>query len=184
MKRRILDFEVRALQPPDDGNEMIVEGRAVVFDTPTVLFESGGVEYKEQISRSAFDGCDMGDVIFVYNHNGAVMARTRNGTLALDIRTDGLYIRANIGGTAAGRELHEQIKGGYIDRMSFSFVPSEEDWNEREKLWTVKRIKRLYDVSAVSMPAYEDTSISARKKLAEAENSRTRRRRLALRART
>lgn len=184
-ERQSRAFQMRALEPPEGENrELWVEGRAVVFDTPTVLFSSGGVDYKEQIDRNAFEGCQMDDVIFVYNHEGAVMARTRNGTLELDIREDGLYIKARLDGTQAGRDLYESIKGGYIDRMSFSFTVREEAYDSENHTWTVRRIKRLYDTSAVSMPAYEDTSISARKQQVDADNSaRLLRQRLALRTR-
>lgn len=91
------------------------------------------------------------------------MARTRNMTLFLEIRSDGLYIRARLDGTEEGRRLYEEIKGGYIDRMSFRFSVREEAYDKQNHMWTVRRIKRLYDVSAVDIPAYDDTSISARK---------------------
>lgn len=147
----------------EEKPEMWVEGYAVRFESPTVLFEYGGTEYKEQIDRNAFEECQMEDVIFNYNHGGKVMARTRNQTLFLEIRSDGLYIRARLDGTEEGRRLYEEIKGGYIDRMSFRFSVREEAYDKQNHMWTVRRIKRLYDVSAVDIPAYDDTSISARK---------------------
>lgn len=147
----------------EEKPEMWVEGYAVRFESPTVLFEYDGTEYKEQIDRNAFEECQMEDVIFNYNHGGKVMARTRNMTLFLEIRSDGLYIRARLDGTEEGRRLYEEIKGGYIDRMSFRFSVREEAYDKQNHMWTVRRIKRLYDVSAVDIPAYDDTSISARK---------------------
>ena len=176
------DIEFSILTRSVDGAEgqepeLWVEGRAISFDSPTVLFEIGGVENKEQIDSRALEDAQMSDVIFNYNHGGKVMARTRNKTLQLEIKTDGLYIRARLDGTAEGRQLYEEIKGGYIDRMSFRFSVREESYDKENHMWTVRKIKRLYDVSAVDMPAYEDTSIEARKNsILEAEAQEMRKR--------
>lgn len=164
LTERRFDFQVRSAAAEDGkSEELYVEGYASVFDSPTVLFEFGGKEYKEQICRGAFEGCQMSDVIFNYNHSGKVMARTRNKTLELNVDDTGLFVRARLDGTEEGRKLYEEIKGGYIDRMSFAFRISEESFDEDELQWNVRKIKRLYDVSAVDIPAYDDTIISARK---------------------
>lgn len=177
--RREIAFQVeaRSLDIEGEGKEMIVEGYAVRFNSPTVLFEYGGTEYKEQIDDKAFQETRMDDVIFNYNHGGKVMARTRNKTLELEVREEGLYIRARLDGTEEGRRLYEEIKGGYVDRMSFRFTVREEAYDKENHMWTVRRIKRLYDVSAVDIPAYDDTSIEARKNFileAEAQEKRER----------
>jgi HK97 family phage prohead protease len=104
----------------------------------------------------------MNDVVLNYNHNGKVMARTRNKTLQLSVDNRGLYIRARLDGTEEGRRLYEEIKGGYLDRMSFAFSVADEDYSGDTQMRTIKKIQRLYDVSVVSLPAYDDTSISAR----------------------
>lgn len=159
-------FEVRAAELEGaNENEMWVEGRAVAFDTPTVLFEYGGIEYKEKIDRNAFEGANMADVIFNYNHGkvGRVMARTKNGTLQLILKEDGLYIRANLAGTEQGRQVYQEIKEGYLCKMSFQFSIKEESYDKDNHTYTIYRIKRLYDVSVVDIPAYEDTSIEARR---------------------
>ena len=157
--------------------EMIVEGYAVRFNSPTVLFEYDGIEYKEQIDDRAFQETKMDDVIFNYDHQGKVMARTRNKTLELEVREDGLFMRAKLSGTEEGRKLYEEIRGGYIDRMSFQFSIKEEAYDKENHMWTVRKVKRLYDVSAVSIPAYDDTSIEARKNFileADAQEKRER----------
>lgn len=151
----------------EDNESYIVQGRAVVFDTPTVLYEYDGVKYCEIIARGAFDECDMSDVIFNYNHSGKVVARLRNKTLKLSISNEGLDIEADLSGTAEGRALHEEIKGGYIDKMSFSFSIAESAYNVYTHTRTITKIKKLYDVSAVDIPAYDETSISARRSLEE-----------------
>lgn len=186
--------EYRAVQgfslvPRDEGSEEYkVRGTAVVFDTPTVLFECDGIEYKEVIDRHAFDECDMSDVIFNYNHGGKVVARLRNKTLTLEITERGLDIAADLGGTTAGRELYEEIDGGYVDKMSFSFSVREASYDSVTHTRTITKVKKLYDVSAVDIPAYNDTSISARsffeeehsKELAALEQARRRKKLIAL----
>lgn len=174
MYRTFTNLQVRQEQVQDASGEqiqeMIVEGQAVTLEKETVLFKLGDTEYKEIIDRNAFNEADMTDVIFNYNHGGKVIARTRNKTLELYIDANGLNMRARLDGTEEGRKLYEEIKGGYIDRMSFSFDIEEESYNQEEHLWRVLKISKLYDVSAVDFPAYDTTSISARSsRLAVAE---------------
>lgn len=169
--------EYRALQDfslvPQEGEEKTfrVRGTAVVFDTPTCLYECDGVKYFEVIDRRAFDECDMSDVIFNYNHGGKVVARLRNRTLQLSIGETGLNMEADLSGTAAGRELYQEIDGGYVDKMSFSFTVRASEYDAAAHTRTITKIRKLYDISAVDIPAYEDTSISARSFFAE-ENAR------------
>lgn len=151
-----------------------VQGRAVVFDTPTCLYEWDGVKYYEVIARGAFDGCDLSDVIMNYNHGGKVVARLRNQTLRLLLSDAGLDVEADLGGTVEGRNLYEEIKGGYIDKMSFSFSVEESAYNNETHTRTITKIKKLYDVSAVDIPAYNETCISARR-FFEEEHSKERR---------
>lgn len=166
---RQFSFETRAVSLDENGGEELwVEGYATRFNSPTVLFEYDGQEYKEQIASDAFTDCKMDDVIFNYNHSGKVMARTRNKTLQLSIDSNGLFIRARLDGTEEGRRLYDEISKGYIDRMSFQFTVGQEAYDYENRMWTVLRVKRLYDVSAVDIPAYDDTSIEARKADAEA----------------
>jgi uncharacterized protein len=158
---RKFEFEIRAFNE-GEKEELYVEGYAARFNSPTVLWEYEGIKYKEQVDDRAFDEADMSDVIFNYNHSGKVMARTRNKTLQLSTDANGLYIRARLDGTEEGRKLYEEIKGGYIDRMSFSFTVQESAYDSVNCLRTIRKVKRLYDVSAVDIPAYDTTSISAR----------------------
>lgn len=161
---RQFDFEIRSVITDDPAvqEELYVEGYAVTFNDPTVIWEYDGVEYKEQVDDRAFDEADMSDVIFNYNHAGKVMARTRNKTLQLSTDKKGLLIRARLDGTEEGRKLYEEIKGGYIDRMSFAFTTQESAYDSQNYMRTIRKVKKLYDVSAVDIPAYDTTSISAR----------------------
>lgn len=159
--RRVVEFELRAAGD-ESSQELYVEGYAVRFNEPTVLWEYDGKQYKEQVDDRAFEGADMADVIFNYNHGGKVMARTRNKTLELKVDKKGLHIRARLDGTEEGRRLYEEIKGGYIDRMSYAYTVKESAYDSENRLRTIRKIKKLYDVSAVDIPAYDTTSISAR----------------------
>ncbi len=169
LTERRFEFQTRAIGE-EENQELWVDRYAARFNSPTVLFEIDGLEYKEQIASDAFTDCKMDDVIFNYNHSGRVMARTRNKTLQLTVDDEGLFIRARLDGTEEGRSLYSDIKNGYIDRMSFRFQIGQEAYDYQNRTWTVLRVKRLYDVSAVDIPAYDDTSIEARKDAAlEAE---------------
>lgn len=150
-------FEMRAAE---DG--MIVEGYAAVFESPTVLYSDGDVDYLEVVDRGAFANAQMADVVMNYNHQGKPVARTKNGTLMLAADESGLRIRADLSGTEEGRRLYEEIKGGYIDKMSFAFTVSEDSYDRDTHTRRVLGIRRLYDVAAVDLPAYDATSISAR----------------------
>lgn len=166
---RAMVMEVRAV----DGNEesMIVEGYATTFSQPYLLYDGRYYKIIEEIAPTAFSECDMRDVIMQYDHTGRVFARTRNGTLTLTVDAIGLKVTADLSGTDIGRQLYQEIKGGYTDKMSFGFVVTEDQRVSTEDYETgvetvtrtITKIKKLYDVSAVSIPANDMTSISARR---------------------
>ena len=168
--RNTFAIEVRAAEEAKE-NDYTVKGYATTFNEPYLLYDWGDYKVYEQIDARAFDDCDMNDVIMQYDHSGRVFARTSNETLQLRTDSHGLYIEADLGGTEAGRALYEEIKGGYTTKMSFGFIVAEdkrEVINDREnKVTTVNRtitkISKLFDVSAVSLPANDGTDISARK---------------------
>lgn len=168
------EFERRA----EGDEEKTVAGYATTFNHPYELYRDSynGVTYivREQVDPNAFAETDLSDVIMQYDHEGRVFARTSNSTLELEPNRRGLHIRANLGGTELGRQLFEEIEGGYTTKMSFGFRVGEdrretvETRDEEtgtvtyETLRTILKIAKLYDVSAVSLPANEGTSISAR----------------------
>ncbi len=164
--RTFRDMEMRALQ----SEEYVVEGYATTFNKPYTLYEEPGWKLLEQVDARAFDGCDMSDVIMQYDHEGRVFARLSNETLELTIDEHGLKIRATLGGTEIGRQLYEEIKGGYTTKMSFSFRMTEsrreiienKETGETTVTRTITKISKIYDVSAVSLPANDATEISAR----------------------
>lgn len=166
---RRIDVANLETRTEDDG-QMIVEGYASTFNQPYTLADWPDFRLDEQIDANAFDEADMEDVIMQYDHEGRVFARKRNNTLQVSTDEHGLKIRARLDGTTIGRQLYEEIKGGYTDRMSFGFTVGEDRREETEDhetgkvtvLRTITKIKKLYDVSAVSLPANDATEISAR----------------------
>lgn len=162
--REYRDMEIRISETAD----MFVVGYASTFDQPYILYEDDDVVLREVVDRSAFDNADMSDVIMQYNHEGRVFARISNGTLEVSPDDVGLHIIADLSGTEIGRNLYEEIKGGYTNKMSFGFTIDEDEWDERDEngkrvsTRIIKSVKRLYDVSAVSIPANDATTISVR----------------------
>ena len=169
-KREYRKIDIRNIETrTEDDGRMIVEGYATTFNQPYTLMQDKRGVLDEQMDRSAFDGTDMSDTIMQYDHAGRVFARVKNNTLEITPDEHGLRIRAYLGGTEIGRQLYEEIAGGYTDKMSFGFTV-EKDEVKRGKtedgrtklLRTIKKIGKLFDVSAVSLPANDATEISAR----------------------
>ena len=166
--REYRKFDGVELRKSDDGR-MVVEGYATTFDQPYRLMGDKDVTINEQVDRHAFDETDMSDVIMQYDHAGRVFARLSNGTLQLEADDHGLKISADLGGTEIGRQLFEEIDGGYTNKMSFGFtVTGDKKTRSKDEnghiivLRTITKIGKLYDVSAVSLPANDATEISAR----------------------
>lgn len=160
---------MRALEPESDQEpSYTVEGYATTFDQPYTLYSDPQYKIIEVVSRDAFAATDMSDVIMQYDHTGRVFARLSNETLDLELDDHGLKVRAFLGGTEIGRQLYEEIRGGYTNKMSFGFKirdrkESREDTDDGIIVTSViTDISKLYDVSAVSLPANDTTEISAR----------------------
>ena len=139
-----------------------VEGYATTFDKPYLLYEMDGVKFYERIDAHALDGADMSDVIMQYDHEGRVFARQSNKTLILVQDHKGLLVAADLGRTDLARGLYQDIDAGMITKMSWAFTVKEESYDRATHTRTILKIKKVYDVSAVSIPANGDTEISAR----------------------
>lgn len=165
---RRIDIEQMETRAAEDG-KMIVEGYATTFNQPYRLMGDDKITVMEQVDSRAFDETDMTDVILQYDHEGPVYARMSNGTLTVEADDHGLKVTANLGGTERGRQLFEEIDGGYSTKMSIGFTVKE-DRKERRKeadgkiliMRTLTRIQKLFDVSVVSVPANDATEISSR----------------------
>lgn len=143
-----------------EENSYQVRGYASTFE-PYVLFSQDGVDYSEQIDPTAFDEADMSDVIFLYNHEGMVYARQKNGTLKVSTDDHGLLAEADLSSTQQSRELFEAIDSGLVDQMSFAFTVEDDEYDKKTHTRTIHRIGKVYDVSAVSIPANPGTDIAA-----------------------
>lgn len=139
-----------------------VEGYATTFNKPYELYEYDGVKYYEVIDRHALDGADMTDVIMQYDHGGKVFARNSNKTLGIEPDNIGLFIYADLSKSSASKEMYEEIDSGLVTRMSWAFIVAEDNYNRETRTRTILKVKKVYDVSAVSIPANNDTLISAR----------------------
>ena len=159
--RNLGTFELR-----EDDDIKTVKGYASTFDTYE-LWNDGDLILHERIARDAFEGADMSDVVFLRDHTGAVLARTKNGSVKLTVDNRGLYTETDLSLTEASRNMYEDIQVGNYSQMSFSFVVAQDhiDWlDDRNAVRTIDKIKKLYDVSAVAFPAnpYTDIGLSAR----------------------
>lgn len=169
-EREYRDFTLSVIEKENENDEkMEVRGYASTFNEPYTLYEDDTIVIQEQVSPDAFRSADMSDVILQYDHQGRVFARMSNGTLSVTPDERGLAIRADLGGTDIGRQLYEEIKGGYTTKMSYGYRVSGDEWESRVledgrslDLRTVTQISKVYDVSAVSLPANDGTSISVR----------------------
>lgn len=182
---RDMTMEIRTAENEEAPEERkVVKGYASTFNEPYTLFEDDSWRFNEVVDARAFDNTDMSDVIMQYDHEGRVFARMSNNTLTVVPDEKGLLIEADLGGTELGRQLFEEIRGGYTNKMSFGFTVDGEDYLDTKDtdgkdltVRTITSVRKLYDVSAVSLPANDATSISVRS-LTDGEIERIRAERL------
>ena len=158
--KEIRTFNVENLELRQEGEDNIVVGYGSVFNT--LSNELGG--FREIIAEGAFDGRLNDDVRFLINHDGLPLARTTNGTLRLTTDERGLKYEAKVANTSLGRDLIELMRNGTINQSSFAFVVEDDSWEVRDgvNVRTINKVSRLYDVSAVTYPAYEEASVALR----------------------
>ena len=138
-----------------------VEGYAARFE-PYVLFEEADGPIYERFDPGCFNGCDMSDIIFQLNHQGTVMARLSNQSLIVEPDQTGLFVAADLGRTEAARRLYEEISTGMITKMSWGFYLGDYEYDRDSRTIIHKSVKKIFDVSAVSIPANQNTEINAR----------------------
>lgn len=157
------DREYRNIGTFEQDREDFVFGYASTFDAYE-MYEIDGEKYYERIDRHAFDDADMTDVVFLRDHTGAVLARSKNNSIQLWTDEHGLATRTNLSLTEASRAMLEDIKVGNYTQMSFSFVADADHYERDTHTRVIDRIKKVYDISAVAFPAnpYTDIGISAR----------------------
>lgn len=155
-ERRTVDID---LIKQDSDEKMILEGYAVVFESPATYYGE-----TEIIDRNAFAGCDMDDVVLRYNHNQTnyTLARTRNRSLQLLVDEKGVYFRAELIPTTTNKDAYMMVKSGLVDKCSFAFADYDFDYDINNKITRIRSIKKLFDVSIVDFPYYEETNVEAR----------------------
>lgn len=164
-RRGIVEF--RAAEDIGQGSKMVIEGKAISFNSPTLIYtDYRGVDYYEQIDRNALKDTDISDTCLRYNHLSSVpiLARMRGGSLTIDIRDDATYFRAELFNTTASRDCYELVRQGAL-QCSFGFILPREGgyiYDADTHTRTITRIDRLIDLSIVDIPAYKDTFVSAR----------------------
>lgn len=149
----------------DDESKMVLEGYAIVFNQETLIGDAKR-GFREMIMPSALKNTSMKDVPLKYNHmdNFLVIARTKNGSLKLEVDDVGLRIRAELLDTQTNKDIYKMVQNGLLDKMSFAFTVKSQEWDRSGEipLRKITSIERLYDVSIVDLPAYEGTSIYSR----------------------
>jgi HK97 family phage prohead protease len=167
-EQRSYSFEIRAEQ--NESEVGVITGRPIVYNSKTDLGY-----FDEVIERGALNGADLKDVRFLVNHDTSKipLARSRNNnansTMQLMPDDQGMAIRVNLDvkNNSDARNLYSAIERGDISGMSFMFRIDDEEWSDLESDHPTRHVRKISDVvevSAVTFPAYEDTSISVRNK--------------------
>ena len=165
---RAYNFEIRAENNEKNGDHIV--GRPIVYNSRTNLGW-----FDEIIEAGALDNSNLKDVRFLVNHNTNMipLARSRNNnensTMQMEVDKDGMAIRVNLDteNNTEARNLYSAIKRGDITGMSFMFTIDDEEWENLESdhpTRHIRKISQVFEVSAVTFPAYESTEISARDK--------------------
>ena len=143
-----------------------VEGYAAKYDTYLLYDDGEWGKTFERFEPGCFDECDLTDVIMQFDHAGRVFARTTNDTLIVEPDAVGLFIAADLDKTTLAQQLHEDITAKMLTKMSWRFRVGdyhiERTEGSRDVTIVHTRIPKVYDVSAVSIPANQDTEINAR----------------------
>ncbi|MBQ2649806.1 MAG: HK97 family phage prohead protease [Achromobacter sp.] len=152
-------FETR-----ETGEDLYIEGYFSVFNSVYQMWDGA----TESVDPHAFDNTINDDIRCLINHDsGLVLGRTKAGTLELKIDNYGLWGRVKINPNDQDAvNLYERVKRGDVDQCSFGFeiLQEETEWKEDDSIhWTLTEV-RLFEVSVVTFPAYEDTSVKARQK--------------------
>ena len=158
------EFEIRNLQGVENNEDMVLEGTAAVFEKPTVIEEYDGIEYKEVIDRHAFDNTDFKYCCLKYNHSNSslLLARTRNNSLTTNIDEIGLKFHAKLFNTTNSRDVYTLVKEGGLDQCSFAFTVKRSEYDRITHTRRILEIDKVFDISIVDIPAYEDTTVEAR----------------------
>ena len=158
--KRLLNTQIEIRKGEDEEKkEMHIQGKAVAFNSPETYWGE-----TEIIDPRALDECDMSDVVLRYNHNDTqyTLARTRNNSLRLEVKEDGLYFDADLIDTTTNQDAYKMIQAGLLDKCSFAFTIDEDKYDTKNHLRTITKIGKMFDVAVVDFPFYNETSVEAR----------------------
>jgi HK97 family phage prohead protease len=139
-----------------------VEGFAARYEPYVLYYDYDGQPIYERFERGCFNDCDMSDIIMQYDHEGKVFARNTNGSLIVEANDEGLFIAADLGRTEAARDLYDDIQAEMVTKMSWRFRTGNYYFDKDTRTIVHLTVKKIYDVSAVSIPANDNTEINAR----------------------
>jgi HK97 family phage prohead protease len=162
------------LETREEGKPTIIAGYAALFNVRTVIWGM----WEESIAPGAFTRAikDKHDTRSLFNHDANwVLGRTKNGTLTLREDQTGLWTETTPPDTQQARDVVENIRNGNVDQMSFAFIPKETQWTFSEKRGEMDHCEildlDLYDISPVTYPAYQETSVGLRSALQEVQKA-------------
>lgn len=139
------------------------EGHAARYEPYELFRDVDGQPVYERFERGCFDNCDMSDIIYQFDHAGKVMARTSNGSLIVEPDEEGLFVAGDLGRTATARSHYEDdLKSGMVTKMSWRFAVGDYYYDRETRTIVHKTVRKIYDVSSVSIPANDNTEINAR----------------------
>jgi uncharacterized protein len=160
--RQLTLLQAQASNEKRIDSDYYIEGYATTFNQPYVLYEVDGLKYYEVVDRHALDGADLSDVILQFDHAGKVFARKSNRTLIVEPDNNGLFVCADLSKSTASKDFYEEISNGLITKMSWGFIVAKDAYDRTTRTRTILKIKKVYDVSGVSIPANPETEIQAR----------------------
>lgn len=139
-----------------------VDGYAALYEPYVLYYDLDNNPVYERFEPGCFDECDMSDIIMQYDHEGKVLARNSNGSLVVEADSTGLFFAADLSRTEAARNLYDEVKAGMVTKMSWRFRCGNYYFDKGTRTIVHLTVKKIYDVSAVSIPANDDTEINAR----------------------
>lgn len=160
-KKEMRTFDITNLttRAASEGESNVIEGYAAVFNSKTTI---GDDWWTEEIAPGAFSEALTGDVRALFNHDWSnVLGRTKSNTLKLSEDERGLKFEVELPNTSVAKDLVESLKRGDINQCSFGFYPTAETWDYSVEPAhrTINKVE-LFEVSVVSIPAYEDTEVA------------------------
>lgn len=139
-------------------------GYGAVIEKRTVICNIDGLDYYEIIDRNAFKNTDFSQCCLKYNHSNSypIVARVKNNSLSLNIDNIGLKYEARLLNTSSANDLYISVQEGLLDKSSFSFTVKRFNYDKQSRTRRILEIDKVFDVSVVDIPAYNDTSVQAR----------------------